>query len=710
MRRRSLSLRLLFAALLALPALCLATFPASAADTVRPLAERVTPEIFARIFPGADRMGAPEGAPEAITVFKGDEIAGYLFSTLDVVKAPGYSGVPFDVIGGVDVNGVITGAVAIYHKEAYVMGNSLREAELAELLTHLAGATQTRVGPDERRPDFIKSATVTGRTMRAAVVDAARFVLRARSGRPVVTEPTLDRDGFVVKTWAELQAENAVAIGSITNAEVAARLAAAGGGTLEVPPAGGPDDVYSEIYATLATPLGIGTNILGNNRYKSLFTGPPTLDTRIMVVSYGRYNFVGIKYQRAAEGNRFDRFRIRQGERTFTFVRDDFLRFIPSGTLIPRGDYGGLLTMAAGGGFDPLQPWTFELLINATGADGQPLQIAVPATFTLPPAYILMPEPDPPPAWLAAWQDGRLDITILCVALAVLTGILAFQSRITRYRRTFATVRTAFLLFTLVWLGWMVGGQLSTIHLINYATAPIHGYDLAFFLAEPIIVIIALYTAVSLVLLGRGVFCGWLCPFGAMQELLAKVARFLRLPQWNPSEAAHRKLWWGKYATALFVIVVAIAVPEKGSTAAEIEPFKTAITSMFDRAWPFELYAILILGAGLFTERAYCRFLCPLGGILALGDRLHLVDLLKRREECGTPCQLCAHACPVKAIEKSGKIKMAECFQCLDCQVEYYDDHRCPPLVKARKQAVRVTVRPVPLAARIALPIARPAE
>jgi hypothetical protein len=39
----------------------------------------------------------------------------------------------------------------------------------------------------------------------------------------------------------------------------------------------------------------------------------------------------------------------------------------------------------------------------------------------------------------------------------------------------------------------------------------------------------------------------------------------------------------------------------------------------------------------------------------------------------------------VRAIEKTGKIVTAECFQCLDCQVEYYDDKRCPPLVQAAK-------------------------
>ena len=97
---------------------------------------------------------------------------------------------------------------------------------------------------------------------------------------------------------------------------------------------------------------------------------------------------------------------------------------------------------------------------------------------------------------------------------------------------------------------------------------------------------------------------------------------------------------------------------------------------------------------GLFTERAYCRFFCPLGGVLAALDRFHLLDRLRRRAECGSPCRLCEAACPVRAIEKSGKIVTAECFQCLDCQVEYFDDQRCPPLVAARRLASgRATAR-----------------
>jgi NosR/NirI family transcriptional regulator, nitrous oxide reductase regulator len=202
-------------------------------------------------------------------------------------------------------------------------------------------------------------------------------------------------------------------------------------------------------------------------------------------------------------------------------------------------------------------------------------------------------------------------------------------------------------------------------------------------------VMIVIYTAISLVLLGRGVFCGWLCPFGALQELLAQFSRFIGLPHWNPPESVNDYLRLGKYVSAALVLGLAVFSIDMGSRITEVEPFNTAITSHFTRAWPYVFYACALLMIGLFTERAYCRFLCPLGGVLALADRLHLVNLLKRRPECGSACHLCESSCPVQAISRTGKIKTAECFQCLDCQVEYFDDHRCPPLAAIRKRAVK---------------------
>jgi NosR/NirI family nitrous oxide reductase transcriptional regulator len=182
------------------------------------------------------------------------------------------------------------------------------------------------------------------------------------------------------------------------------------------------------------------------------------------------------------------------------------------------------------------------------------------------------------------------------------------------------------------------------------------------------------------------VFCGWLCPFGALQELLAKLAQRLGVPPKALSYRLQLRLWPLKYVVLAGLVIAALQSAATLATAAEIEPFKTAITLQFARAWPFVLYAVLLLVGGLFVERAFCRFLCPLGAIMALGGKLRLVNVLKRRSECGSPCQLCARRCPIQAIAPDGRIDMDECFYCLDCQIIYSDAATCPPLVLQRRQ------------------------
>jgi len=72
---------------------------------------------------------------------------------------------------------------------------------------------------------------------------------------------------------------------------------------------------------------------------------------------------------------------------------------------------------------------------------------------------------------------------------------------------------------------------------------------------------------------------------------------------------------------------------------------------------------------------------------------------LKRRSECGSPCQLWAKRCPIQAIEPSVAINMDECFYCLDCQVIHNDANVCPPLVNEARRKLAVVVPTLTLAA-----------
>ncbi|GKY89570.1 NosR/NirI family protein [Sinisalibacter aestuarii] len=655
------------------------------------LLDRLTPPVLAAIYPGVTRLAmVADDGPVSAEAYIGDDMVGYVFSTLDVVRAPGYSSTPFDVVAGVTMDGTITGAVVLFHREPYLLNDRRRTEQLMMFLDALEGG-EARLGAATRiEPGFVAGATISARAMRNAVQESARMVLRYRTEDFVVTEPTIDMINFKPMSPEALVGDGGLAIARVTNADVIAALERAGLGDLlpEVPMTGGPDNTYIDFVAGYANPPRIGRNGVGLEPYDTLINGTPEGTMGIFVASlHGVYDHRGTRLNNLSNQFRLDRVSVTQGRQSYEFTKSD--------VIFARQQIADILLLPKDAAFDPMKPWRADLYATALRPDGQrePFVLAS-LDYTLPQGYILMPEPTPPPVWVEPWVNARVEIAILAAALTVLTGILTFQAKLSQYRRVHRYLRTGFLLFTLVWIGWIASAQLSIVHLINYLKAPFADLGLAFYLAEPLIVILSIYTAISLVLLGRGVFCGWLCPFGALQELLANLARALKLRQWNPPERLQRHLWMGKYLSLGLILTLVVFAPEAAPVAEEIEPFKTAITAMFVRGLPYVIYALALLTIGLFTERAFCRFLCPLGGALAVLDRLHMVDLLKRRPECGNPCHLCERSCPVRAIERSGKIVMAECFQCLDCQVEYYDDRRCPPLAKARKQRERAARQP----------------
>jgi transcriptional regulator of nitric oxide reductase len=701
------------------------------------LRERLTPEVMAVVYPGgAERLGPEEGSPPAIAVYQGDKIVAYLFSTLDIVAARGYSTTPFDVIAGVDLTGHITGAKVVFHNESRITDSPANRRSLDIFLAREAGRPLSG-DANALPPDFVAGATVSARAMRAAVSITARLVLRGRVASPAPTAAAvdtaapvrataaapLDADAFARKSWDALLAAGAVVHRRIISGEVAAALAAAGASAakLEVP-LGKSDDLYVELATGLFTPAAIGGNLVGILNFEDFKRRMPGEANAIFVASAGPYDFRGKKFFLDSAGNRFDRLRVVQDGKTFSFVQADYQWINPFSDGIRGMQEAALFVLPAGSGFDPLKPWRLELLVNGADAVTLPfaldyklpdLQALTALDDTIseqraqpvaqsgekgdkerdPPGAHALPLPNasdvwnesPEPAWVEAWRDSRTNVAILVLLLSVLTLIFVFQTTLARSRLAHRLVRNGFLAVVLVWLGWIAGVQLSIVNVINYVQAPFGGLGVGFYLAEPLMVIIAAYTLISVVLIGRGVFCGWLCPFGALQDLLAQLVRALGVPQWSPSAALEKRLWMGKYIAAAAVLILAITAIDSSGASTEIEPFNTAIASRFNRAWPYVLYAGALLAIGLFLERAYCRFLCPLGGVLAALDRLHLINLLKRRPECGNPCHLCERSCPVRAIESTGKIVTAECFQCLDCQVEYYDDQRCPPLVLAAR-------------------------
>jgi len=282
------------------------------------------------------------------------------------------------------------------------------------------------------------------------------------------------------------------------------------------------------------------------------------------------------------------------------------------------------------------------------------------------------------------WRDNIVKISTTIVALGALTLIFFFQNALVRRPKIYAWIRRGYLLFILVWLGWYANAQLSVVNVLTFANSLLTGFSWEYFLSAPLIFLLWASIAAGLLFWGRGPFCGWLCPFGALQELLNNVAQAVKIPQYRLPWGLHERLWPIKYIIFLGLFGMSLYSTAFAEQLAEVEPFKTAIVLKFAREWPYVIYALTMLSAGLFVERFFCRYMCPLGAALAIPGRVRMFEWLRRWPECGSPCQRCANECPVQAIHPEGHINVNECIYCMHCQELYFDDHRCPHMIQVR--------------------------
>jgi NosR/NirI family nitrous oxide reductase transcriptional regulator len=678
------------------------------------LMERLTPAALQQAFPGAEEVEWIDGSPPVIAVKIDGEIAGYLFSTRESVNATGYAGVAFDLVAGMTIDGDMTGAVLLYHREA-IIGRGVPQSILDTFIASIADASLNDFKPI--RPDIMSRASTSGRLMKRGLQSSAKLVFAGHViGVEPVTEPALDRDGFALLSFDEMIAGGSILDFPLTMGEVLDRFREAGGrGALpdgNFLTGGNREEIFTEMYAGLFTPRSIGANLFSGAQYEGYQQNEGEGELTLWVASDGPFSFVSNSHFQAANDYLFDRVKLVQGDLEIRLTKD-FHRRLWHGPEPGRSRGTTVLfRLPADAGLDPLAPFDVVLMIAGKDSDGSPMTIEVPMAYQLPERHMLLPPPPPVPIWVEAWREKQVDIAILGLLLVFVTIVFLFQGVLTRSRRAFTLVRVGTLAFVLGWLGWYAGAQLSIINVLAYIQAPFGGTGLSAFVLDPLIFILSVYVAVTLFVLGRGVFCGWLCPFGAAQELLNRLARLLRIPQINVSETLQQRLWAVKYLVAIFLIGAVFVSVDAAERYAEIEPFRTAITVHFNRDWQFVLYAAGLLGVGLFFERAYCRFLCPLGGSLAVLGRFHMFNWLRRRQACGTSCRICEQECPVGAIGRDGQINLNECFQCMDCQVAFYDDHKCPPLIerRTRKKARKAATAAVTGAAPGAIPGAVLAE
>ncbi len=639
--------------------------------------------------------------PPAMKVFQRGKPLGYVFSTFDVSGSLGFSGKPIDIHVGLTLDGHIAGAQMVRHQEPIlVLGISPKA--LADFVAGFKGFDiRTRLIPGKpvaALPDAVSGASVSSGVIRDSIIRSARNVaiahgLFAKTARA----QKIDRTSYTPKDWTTLRNEGAIVRKKITMGEV--------NKAFDAPPGRKPERPFIDLYTSLLTPPSIGQNLLKRRQYNEAISRSGVGDNLLMIAANGFYSFRGRAWKKAGF---FDRIEIIQGTKTIQLKKAGYQLISElQAAGAPEFREIALFSLPRDTGFDPTRKWQLRLLV-ARGESGAIQQIKTfLIEYQLPAKYIIKPQGEPdtnslseaPELWIEFWVTQKFKIAVLALMLMVLTIILFFQdARVSRKSR-YLKVRGGFLIVTLLFLGFYASAQLSVLNVITFIHSLLGGFRWELFLLNPLVFVLWGFVAVALLFWGRGVYCGWLCPFGALQELLNMVARFFNIRQINVPWGLHERLWPLKYILFLAILAVSLNWMGKAYLLAEAEPFKTVIILKFMREWPFVLYAVALLVAGLFIERFYCRYLCPLGAALAIPARLRMFEWLKRRRQCGRECRICASRCTVQAIHPMGNINPNECIYCLRCQMNYYDATTCRALKdRARRRSARsTTLPPAPL-------------
>ncbi|WP_082936898.1 transcriptional regulator NosR [Pseudomonas citronellolis] len=658
-----------------------------------------------QVFPGVERIGDAEGEFGVRRLFKGDELLGYAFQSIRVTQMPAYSGKPINLQVILDPHAVIRDAYVLEHHEpilligipveklhAFTAGYAGVRADQRVVVGRSSDARTTTI-------DAVAGATVTVMVVNEIVMRAAHTVAVSlgliEDGGSVRPKPAQVRlDAFQPATWAELTGNGAIRRLQLNRGQIDDAFKGTEAASVGAADAAHRAEDFIDLYTALLNPPTVGRNLLGERQYHELMDSLKPGEYAIAVLGNGQYSFKGSGYVR---GGIFDRVQLRQFGDILSFRDLDYQRLSDVyAEGMPAFAEMAVFIVRAQHRFDPGTPWNLELLVRRQTGPVASLFTSFALPYQTPEAYLLRPQPSAEelaaleeakrPLWLRIWYQKSFQIGVLLGALALLATILFLQDALTRRPHLLHWVRRGYLAFTLVFIGWYCLGQLSVVNVLTFVHALFEGFRWELFLSDPILFILWTFTAASVLLWGRGVFCGWLCPFGALQELLNEAARKLRVPQFELPFAVHERLWAIKYIILLALFGLSLESLATAERAAEVEPFKTAITLGFARQWGFVAYAGGLLLVNLFTRKVYCRYLCPLGAALAIPGKARLFDWLKRRKECGQPCQLCARECEIQAIHPDGRINANECHYCLDCQLTYHDQNKCPPLVNKRKK------------------------
>ncbi|MDH4393550.1 MAG: 4Fe-4S binding protein, partial [Aquabacterium sp.] len=592
-------------------------------------------------------------------VFRQDGAAlvlqGHVFETIDLEPVAGYGGRPVNLLVLLDRDGVFLDVRLLSHAEplfASPQGTAVLAAFAQQYrglsLQHdiqVLSASAERTQTDTRAGlHGVMAGTVSALAIDRAVLESAAQLahLRARAdaGQAAQPLPRGPNDRYRKTGWNELVRLGLVQPWRLSNKQVQAGFDNGPAAWRDPGGRSWPDGPAVDIWVALASLPQAGRNLFDAAGWQAVRAAREQGQTVLLVLDGGRYPVAGAA---PADAARAAVLQLRQQGRSFALQPLPWAGTMAlSGTRsgVPRDAVPRLFTVAPaadGSRLDAEQPLDLVLAVQRGGSGsgggavsgagggafggmsggasggtpaatlagpeaGTVVSAPMQRPFAVPDVASYRPQAEPP-AWRAAWGQRAVDLAVLAAGLAVLVVALARQAWLTAQPGRLAAFRTAYLVFTLGFVGWWAQGQLTVVSITAAIEAGVAGRGLDFLLTDPVAVLLWAFTGVTLLVWGRGTFCGWLCPFGALQELASQLARRLGLRQRPLHRRLDQRLKWLKYGVLGLLCSGAALSAGWTDAALEVEPFKTAISQYFQRDWPYVVWALVCVGAGTLVFR-----------------------------------------------------------------------------------------------------------
>ena len=626
--------------------------------------------------------------------------AGYVFETEPMAPLPGFSGAAINVLVVLDLEGQFLDAQLISHNEPiFVSGlpeklfydffKQYRGHSISDSLVVGSPYGSGSEGSALVYLDGVTKGTASVRIAHESILAATLKVAREKMSGISTGPPAFPNKEYSEElSWDDLVSQGIVTRKTVLNREMDAEFA----GTLweddDPEAAEFPEEPFMDLWVIDLGAPSVAKAVLSEDGFEELqqFMSISTTDEPVLLIETARHGLVTEEFVRNTSP---DLISAEQGGFPIAFRDSDI--FVELNNALPEALHDGasmILRTDRRLGFDPTSEWLLQIKALRAHGSFQPQigSASLNVTHVTPERFYSRVEPvKPTPPWVDALRNRQTDLIILGIFLVGLVAVLGLQLNKLAGHPQFTAIRLTILAFVVGFIGWWGQGQLSIATPLAVGRTLLDGGSFSFLLYDPFSLVVWAVTILGFVLWGRGLFCGWLCPFGALQEFAHHIGRLLRLRQIEPSPAWDDRLKWIKYIVLAALFLMLVTAPARLDKAIEVEPFKTAITTFFIREWYYVAYAVGLLLLSMVLFKGFCRYVCPLGAIMAIGGLLRRRKWIDRRAECGSPCQLCKVKCSYGAIKKTGEIQYSECFQCLECVAIHDDVAQCVPLILAAK-------------------------